>query len=146
MIEDPIDPTPREPIDRIVTPLARFLHVEAAGGAVLLLMTVIALVLANSPLSEGYLAIWKSHFRFAIGSFSMDHSLQHWINDGLMALFFFIVGLEVKREIAHGELRELRKAALPIATAIGGMFFLAGIYLLLQSGERAQNAGGSRWQ
>ncbi len=139
---DPIHPTPEEPIDRLISPLTRFLHVEAAGGGVLLVATVIALVLANSPLSEGYLAIWKSHFRFAIGSFSMDHSLQHWINDGLMAIFFFIVGLEVKREIALGELRELRKAALPIAAAIGGMVFPAGIYLLLQSGEPAQNGWG----
>jgi len=72
----------------------------------------------------------------------MDHSLQHWINDGLMAIFFFIIGLEVKREVLLGELRDLRKAALPIAAAIGGMVFPAGIYLLLQGGEPAQNGWG----
>jgi NhaA family Na+:H+ antiporter len=134
--------TPEEPIDRIVSPLARFLHVEAAGGVVLLVASVIALVLANSRFSDGYLAIWETHFQFSIGSFSMDHSLRHWINDGLMAIFFFIVGLEVKREMVLGELRELRKAALPIAAAIGGMVFPAGIYLLLQAGEPAQSGWG----
>lgn len=139
---EPLNPTPAEPIDRIVTPLARFLHVEAAGGAVLLTATVVALVLANSPFSEAYLGIWKIHFQFAIGSFSMDHSLQHWINDGLMAVFFFIVGLEVKREIVLGELRDVRKAALPVAAAIGGMVFPAGIYLLLEgSGPAARGWG-----
>ena len=139
---DPLDPTPEEPIHRIITPLVRFLHVEAAGGVVLLLATVVALTLANSPFAEAYLAIWKTHFQFAIGSFSMDHSLQHWINDGLMSIFFFIVGMEVKREIVIGELRDMRKAALPIAAAIGGMVFPAGIYLMLQAGEPAQDGWG----
>lgn len=142
MTRDSIDPTPEEPIGRLVTPLARFLHVEAAGGAVLLVATVFALVLANSPLSEAYLAIWKTHFQIGIGSFSLDHSLKHWINDGLMAIFFFIVGLEVKREIVLGELRDMRKAALPIAAAIGGMVFPAGLYLLLEGGGPAANGWG----
>ncbi len=129
---DPVGPTPEEPIDRIISPLARFLHVEAAGGAVLLIASVIALVFANSGFSEGYLAIWKTHFQFAIGGFSMDHSLKHWINDGLMAIFFFIVGLEVKRELVLGELRDMKRAALPIAAALGGMLVPAGLYLALQ--------------
>ena len=97
------------------------MHVEAAGGFVLLGCTVIALVLANSAWSEQYLAIWKMRVGFSIGSFEMFHSLKHWINDGLMALFFFVVGLEVKRELVLGELREMRRAALPIAAALGGM-------------------------
>ncbi len=142
MTRDSIESTPEEPIDRLITPLARFLHVEAAGGAVLLVATVFALVLANSPLSEAYLAIWKTHFQIGIGSFSLDHSLKHWINDGLMAIFFFIVGLEVKREIVLGELRDMRKAALPIAAAIGGMVFPAGLYLLLEGGGPAANGWG----
>ena len=141
-IRSSIDPTPEEPIDRIVAPLARFLHVEASGGGVLLVATVIALVLANSPLSEEYLAIWDTRLRLEIGSFSVDHSLKHWINDGLMGIFFFVVGLEVKRELVIGELGDLRRASLPIAAAIGGMVFPAGIYLLLQSGEPAQNGWG----
>jgi NhaA family Na+:H+ antiporter len=126
---------PREPIDRLVGPLARFLHIEAASGVVLLLCTVVALTLANSSLAGGFLGIWKAEFGFKVGSFEMIHSLKHWINDGLMAVFFFVVGLEVKRELVLGELREIRRAALPFAAAIGGMVVPAGLYLVLQSGQ-----------
>ena len=121
---------PREPIDRIVKPITRFLHVETAGGFVLLGCTVIALALANSAWSEQYLAIWKTQVGFSIGSFEMFHSLKHWINDGLMALFFFVIGLEVKRELVLGELRDMRRAALPLAAALGGMIVPAALYLL----------------
>ncbi len=133
---------PREPIDRIIEPLARFLHIEAAGGVVLLGTTAIALILANSGFGENYLAIWKTPLEFGIGDFKMSHSLKHWINDGLMAVFFFVVGLEVKREIVLGELADVRKAALPIAAAIGGMLVPAALYLLLQAGEPAQRGWG----
>ncbi|MEE8105010.1 MAG: Na+/H+ antiporter NhaA [Planctomycetota bacterium] len=132
---------PREPIDRIVKPITRFLHVEAAGGFVLLGCTVIALALANSAWSEQYLAIWKMRVGFSIGSFEMFHSLKHWINDGLMALFFFVVGLEVKRELVLGELREMRRAALPIAAALGGMIVPAAVYLLFLG----DNDGAPGW-
>src|SRR5436190_18138332 len=86
---------PVEPIDRLIKPIVRFLHIEAASGVVLLLFTVAALILANSPVSEAFLAFWKTPFAFSIGSFEMRHTLQYWINDGLMVLFFFVVGLEV---------------------------------------------------
>jgi NhaA family Na+:H+ antiporter len=132
---------PREPIHRILGPLARFLHIEAAGGVVLLGCTLLALILANSPFAEAYLGFWKTEVGFRLGGFEMFHSLKHWINDGLMALFFFVVGLEVKREMVLGELREFRRAALPIAAAIGGMVVPAGIYLALQGGE----AGARGW-
>jgi NhaA family Na+:H+ antiporter len=133
---------PEGPIDRLVGPLARFLHVEAASGIVLLLFTAAALALANSPLADGFLAIWKTPLGFELGSFELRHSLKHWINDGLMAVFFFVIGLEVKREIVLGELRDVRRAALPIAAAIGGMVAPAGIYLSLQSGQPAEAGWG----
>jgi NhaA family Na+:H+ antiporter len=133
---------PREPIDRFVRPLVRFLHVEAASGVVLLAAAAAALILANSPLAEPFLALWKTKIGFNVGGFEMSHSLKHWINDGLMAIFFFVVGLEVKREIVLGELRELRLAALPIAAALGGMIVPAGLYLALQAGEPAARGWG----
>lgn len=139
--KSPLPDLPREPVDRVVAPLARFLHVEAAGGIVLLVATVVALVLANSPWAAGYLGIWKTKVGFSIGGFAMEHSLKHWINDGLMAVFFFVIGLEVKRELVLGELRDLKAATLPIVAAIGGMIVPAGIYLSLQAGQ----PGASGW-
>ncbi len=133
---------PRAPIDRLVGPFTRFLHVEAASGIVLLIFTAAALVLANSTLAEGFLGIWKTPFGIEIGDFQLSHSLKHWINDGLMAVFFFVIGLEVKREIVLGELRDIRRAALPIAAAIGGMVVPAAIYLLLQAGQPAERGWG----
>jgi NhaA family Na+:H+ antiporter len=133
---------PRAPIDRLAGPLARFLHVEAASGIVLLLFTGAALALANSPLAEGFLGIWKLPLGIEIGDFQIRHSLKHWINDGLMAVFFFVIGLEVKREIVLGELRDVRRAALPIAAAIGGMIVPAAIYLSLQAGQPAERGWG----
>jgi NhaA family Na+:H+ antiporter len=133
---------PREPIHRLVEPIARFMHVEAASGVLLLVCTAVALVLANSGAGDWYAAIWKTKVGFSFGDFSMVHSLKHWINDGLMAIFFFVVGLEVKRELVLGELRDPKRAALPVAAAIGGMVVPAGIYLALQgSGEAARGWG-----
>jgi len=132
--DDDLPTLPREPVDRLVQPITRFLHVEAAGGVVLLVCTVVALALANSPWSDGFLAIWKIETGIRVGSFEMMHSLKHWINDGLMAIFFFVVGLEVKREIVTGELRDPRGAALPVAAAVGGMVVPAAIYLVLEGG------------
>jgi NhaA family Na+:H+ antiporter len=138
----PVEALPREPIDRIVRPFARFLHVEAASGFVLIAAAAAALVLANSPLSEAFLGFWKTPLSFGVGEFEIRHSLKHWINDGLMAIFFFVVGLEVKREIVLGELRELRLAALPIAAALGGMIVPAAVFLALQAGGPAARGWG----
>jgi NhaA family Na+:H+ antiporter len=126
---------PEEPIDRILGPFARFLHVEATGGVLLLACAALALALANSPASEAYLAFWKTPIGFRIGGFEMIHSLKHWINDGLMVIFFFVIGLEVKRELVLGELRDTRRAALPVVAALGGMVVPASVYLILQAGE-----------
>lgn len=133
---------PREPIHRVTGPIGRFLHIEAASGVVLLLATVVALAFANSPWAEHYLKFWKTEVGFRVGSFEMFHSLKHWINDGLMAIFFFVVGLEVKRELVLGELNNPRRAILPIAAALGGMIVPAGIYLALQGGEPGQRGWG----
>ena len=133
---------PRESIHRLTRPLSRFLHVEAVSGVVLLLCALAALTLANSAGSETFLALWKVPIGITVGDFQLEHSLKHWINDGLMAIFFFVIGLEVKREIAIGELGEIRRAALPVAAAIGGMLVPAGIYLALQLGEAGQRGWG----
>jgi NhaA family Na+:H+ antiporter len=126
---------PTAPIDRIVRPIVRFMHVEAAGGIVLLLATALALVLANSPWADAYATFWKTQVGFSVGDFSMMHSLKHWVSDGLMAIFFFVMGLEVKRELFKGELRDIRKASVPLAGALGGMVVPAVIYIALQGGE-----------
>jgi NhaA family Na+:H+ antiporter len=125
---------PGDPIDRWLGPLEHFLHVEAASGVVLLACTLIALGAANSSFGPDYLAFWKTKLTLGVGSFQMSYSLKHWIDDALMAIFFFVIGLEVKREIVVGELREMKRAALPIAAAIGGMVVPAGLYLAFQRG------------
>ena len=133
---------PREPIDVLVDPLRRFLHIAAASGVVLLVATTVALVLANLPTAEWYLKLWKTRLTIGLGSFQMDYSLQHWINDGLMAVFFFVIGLEVKRELVMGELQDLRQAILPIAAAVGGMVIPAGVFLILQWGQPGARGWG----
>jgi Na+:H+ antiporter, NhaA family len=133
---------PDEPINRLGDPITRFLHVESASGAILLVFTGAALALANSPLSEDFLAFWRTPVGLRVGSFEFIHSLRHWINDGLMTIFFFVVGLEVKREISIGELRDVRSAALPLAAALGGMFVPAMIYLYLMWGAAGQSGWG----
>jgi NhaA family Na+:H+ antiporter len=133
---------PREPIARLTEPIERFLHVESASGIVLLAATATALLLANSPYSESFIAFWKTPLGFEIGSFQMRHYLAHWINDGLMAIFFFVIGLEVKREIVHGELGNPRQALLPIGAALGGMAVPAATFLLLQGDGPAANGWG----
>ena len=112
----------REPrkslIEPWLRPVVRFLHVEAAGGIVLLICTVLALVLANSPWSVRFAEIWEVRVGFTVGGFELYKPLLLWINDGLMTIFFFVIGLEIKREIAFGELQDPRKAALPVATCV----------------------------
>lgn len=133
---------PEEPIDRLVAPLVRFFRVESAGGVVLFICSVVALVLANSPLSESYLGFWRTEVGFSFGDFEFRHSLKHLINDGLMVLFFFVIGLEVKREIVFGQLSDWRNALLPIAAALGGMIAPAALFLAFQWGEAGQRGWG----
>jgi NhaA family Na+:H+ antiporter len=132
---------PWEPIDRVTRPLARFLRIETAGGAVLLLSITVALALSNSPWAEDFLAVWDAPVGLRLGPLAVVHPARHWINDGLMTLFFFVVALELKRELTLGELRRPRVAALSIAAALGGMLVPAAIYLTLQLGR----PGGHGW-
>jgi Na+:H+ antiporter, NhaA family len=114
---------------------SRFLRIETAAGAVLLASTLVALVLSNSRWADEFLALWETHIGFQIGSREVVRSVKEWINDGLMTLFFFLVALELKRELVLGELGHPRVAALSIAAAVGGMLVPAAFYLLLQSGQ-----------
>ncbi len=133
---------PAQPIDRFTGPVGRILHIEAASGIVLLVCTIAALALSNSPAAGAFLGFWETPVRFGFGGAQVSHSLQHWVNDGLMAIFFFVIGLEVKRELVHGELREIRRAALPIAAALGGMAVPAGLYLaFVNEGPNARGWG-----
>ena len=130
---------PVAPVDRWLAPVVRFMHVEAASGVVLLACTVIALGLANSPLAAWFAALWHTEVSLSIGEFTIAGDVGHLvINDGLMTIFFFVVGLEVKREIVSGELRDPRNALLPVFAAAGGVMVPAAIYVLLQWGEPGQ--------
>ncbi|MGH2805811.1 MAG: Na+/H+ antiporter NhaA [Actinomycetota bacterium] len=118
----------------IARPVRTFLQTEAAGGIVLLAAALVALIWANSPLRDGYAALWETEFRISIGSFELAEDLRHWVNDALMALFFFVVGLEIKRELVTGELNDARKASLPAIAALGGMVGPALLYLAFNVG------------
>jgi NhaA family Na+:H+ antiporter len=127
---------------KISTPFEHFLHAQTTTGIILMVMTVLALILANTPLSEAYSHLFHTNINLTIGSWELSNSIHHWINDGLMAIFFFIIGLEIKREILVGELSNLKVAILPIMAAIGGMIFPALIYLAINSGEVGANGWG----
>ena len=126
--------------ERVSTPFENFLHSQTTTGLILMGMTLIALILANSPLAEIYSHFFHTKIDFNVGSWSLSHTLHHWINDGLMAIFFFMVGLEIKREILVGELSNIKVAILPILAAIGGMVMPALIYASINQGS--QGAAG----
>ncbi len=121
-------------------PVERFLHIEAASGILLLVAAAAALIWANSPWSQSYSDLWHTLVGVRIGAFTFERSLEWVVNDCLMVIFFFVVGLEIRREIHHGELSEWRRAALPVAAALGGMLAPAGLYLVF-AGEAATRSG-----
>lgn len=128
---------------QIVLPAMQFINQEKSGGIVLGLAVVLALVLANSPLRFDYAHFLHHHFGFVVdGQPCLNFTLEHWINDGLMSMFFFVVGLELKREFIGGELRDLRKVTLPVAAAIMGMVFPALIYLVFNGGTPVAHGWG----
>jgi Na+:H+ antiporter, NhaA family len=135
----------KDAVGRILGPLREFLQAEASGGLVLLGATVVALVWANSPFADSYNDLWHTTLTIGAGGLEVSEDLQHWVNDGLMAVFFFVVGLEIKRELVTGELRDPRRAALPAVAAIGGVVLPALLFLALNYGGRAREAGGCRW-
>jgi Na+:H+ antiporter, NhaA family len=137
-----LDKLPANPADRLTRPLLRFLRTEATAGGMLLFCTVTALALANSPWSSVFLSFWSMPAGVRLGSFEISHSLKQWINDGLMTLFFFIVALEMKREIVVGELRDPSAAVLSLAAALGGMIVPAGVYLILAGSEARAHGWG----
>jgi len=128
--------------DRLARPLRRFLAIEAASSALLLAATLAALAVANSPWREGWAHFWHQRIAIEIGGFELALSLAHWVNDALMAIFFFVVGLEIKRELTVGELASRERAMLPVFGALGGMVAPALIYLMLQPGGAAAAGWG----
>jgi len=128
--------------DKILTPFEEFIHQQTTSGLLLMVMAVLALILANGPFAEAYTHFLHTSVSIGAGSWSLQMSLHHFINDGLMALFFFVVGLELKREILVGELANLRNAVLPIGAAIGGMLVPALIYFAINpEGDAARGWG-----
>lgn len=126
---------------KVVDPLTDFLQDETAGGIVLFAAAVIALVWANSPWSDAYFDLWHTHVAIGVGDASIDLSLHGWVNDLLMAVFFFVVGMEIKRELVSGELQDKRAAALPALAALGGVALPALIFTLVVAG----GDGASGW-
>ncbi len=130
-----------DPRGEIVDPLTDFLKDEASSGVFLLAATVIALVWANSPASEAYESLWETTLTIGAGDFALSDDLRHWVNDGLMAVFFFVVGLEIKREMVTGELNSRAAAALPAVAAVGGTVVPAVVFVVIVAGGE----GASGW-
>ena len=134
---------PPTPAERLLSPFQEFLHQETSGGIVLLICTAVALVWANVPsIAFAYVELWRKPIVVGIGDFLLTKPALLWINDGLMAIFFFVVGLEIKRELLNGELSSPRQAALPAAAALGGMLVPAVIYSLFNAGGPASAGWG----
>ncbi|MCM2284162.1 MAG: Na+/H+ antiporter NhaA [Desulfobacula sp.] len=127
---------------RVQEEIAEFMHLEISGSIVLLVATAIAMILANSSLADPYFAVWQTKVGIKIGNFEFFETILHWVNDFLMAIFFFVVSLEIKRELIVGELSSLRKATLPLAAAAGGMAAPALIYAFFNAGGPAADGWG----
>lgn len=130
------EPAPLAPaLSRVLAPFRTFTRTEASGGILLFLATVAALVWANSPWGDSYVDFWRTELAIGVGGSSMSMDFAHWINNGLMAIFFFVVGLEIKREVLVGELATLRQALLPISAAVGGAVLPALVYVVMNGGS-----------
>jgi NhaA family Na+:H+ antiporter len=130
-----MDDLPAQPVDRLLAPFREFSAREASGGVLLMGAALIALVWANSPFGDSYDALWKTTLTIGAGEVALSKSLHLWINDGLMAIFFLVVGLEIKREVLVGELASARRAILPIAAAVGGAVLPALLFLIIAGGD-----------
>lgn len=138
----PQPPSNPERIDLIMRPFQRFAQLESSAGILLLLCTAIALLWSNSAWGESYTNLWQAKLTVGYGDFLLSKQLLLWINDGLMAIFFFVVGLEIKREILIGELASLKKSMLPVAAALGGMVAPALLYLIFNAGTEGAPGWG----
>ncbi|MGZ8786301.1 MAG: Na+/H+ antiporter NhaA, partial [Acidimicrobiia bacterium] len=127
---------------QFIRPALRFTQVEAASGIVLLVAAVIAIIWANSSFGDSYQELWETSFKIELGSFHLEETLRGLVNDGLMAVFFLVVGLEIKRELVVGELRDPKAAALPAIAALGGMVVPALIFLAFVAGQGGEAARG----
>lgn len=132
----------KEPIDNILGPIYSFIKLEASGSIVLFICAAAAMILANSPLSELYFAFWHYDISLTFGPYELKQDLHHWINDGLMGIFFFVIGLEIKREVMGGELSSFKKAILPFAAGIGGMLFPALLFVAFNLGGEGKAGWG----
>ncbi|MGA7673051.1 MAG: Na+/H+ antiporter NhaA [Nitrolancea sp.] len=130
------------PIEQVLYPIKAFMHAEASGGIVLIVAALAALIWANSPWAGGYTSLWETKVTVGPAAFQLSETLLHWVNDGLMAIFFFVVGLEIKREVLVGELSSPRQAAMPAAAALGGMLAPALIYIAITAGREGSNGWG----
>lgn len=132
------------PVEKwVINPLSAFISNSIMGGIVLLIAAVIAIILANSPWSEWFLGFWKNKISIGINSeLFLNYDLQHWVNDGLISIFFFVLGLELKREIVGGQLSGIKNAFLPVAVGIGGMVFPALIFLFFNGGQDTEAGWG----
>ncbi len=139
ILEDSIAPV--RAVRRVVDSFQAFTRAQTSGGIVLLAAAAVALAWANSPWSDIYFRTWETKLTIGTPTFGITESVGHWINDGLMALFFFVVGLEIKREVLIGELASIRQAMLPLAAAVGGMVVPALLYASINSG----GAGSAGW-
>jgi NhaA family Na+:H+ antiporter len=130
------------PIDKFTEPVNKFIHQEHTSGIVLFISVLAAIAWVNSPFAHSYHHLWDIKFSLGFGDYVLDHPLHLWINDGLMALFFFVIGLELKREFMAGELSTIKKASLPMVAALGGMLVPALIYFFINKGTESEHGWG----
>lgn len=126
----------------IKEPLNQFVRLETSSSIILFAATISALILANSPLSDSFLEVWKNNISITVPGFELTKPILKWINDGLMAIFFFLIGLEIKREILTGELSHVKKASLPVFAAVGGMVTPALLFTILNNGQPGSQGWG----
>jgi len=132
----------KTPIDHILQPVSKFIHQEFMGGIILFINVIIAIAWVNSPWADSYHHLWETKISVGFSDFIFKQPLHIWINDGLMAIFFFVIGLELKREFMAGELSTLKKASLPMVAALGGMLVPALIYFLINLGLESEHGWG----
>ncbi|HSC62602.1 MAG TPA: Na+/H+ antiporter NhaA, partial [Caldimonas sp.] len=127
----------------LAAPVRDFLSTETGSAIVLLAATVAALLWANSPWSDSYESVWTTELSIRLGDWTLTADLREWVNDGLMTFFFLVVGLEAKRELDLGELRDRRRLALPVVAGLGGMVIPVAIYLAFNAGGRGAHGWGA---